>query len=65
MEPLFVLHQKYEVEKLVAYEHLNSKNSQKPWAFGKLSLNDVMRLQLMLMCKFFFQILYFTYPYIY
>ena len=54
MELLFVLHQKYEVEKLVAYKNLTLENSQKPGAFGKPSLSDVMRLQLMLMCKMVF-----------
>ena len=55
MELLFVLHQKYVVEKLVAYKNLNSRKFTKPGAFGKPSLKDVMRLQLMLMCKMFFQ----------
>ena len=63
MELLFVLHQKYVVEKLVAYKNLNSRKFTKTWGIcGKPSLNDVMRLQLMLMCKMFFQTIYFAYP---
>ena len=31
MELLFVLHQKYEVEKLVAYKNLNSRKFTKTW----------------------------------
>ena len=35
MELLFVLHQKYEVEKLVAYKNLNSRKFTKTWGIWK------------------------------
>ena len=35
MELLFILHQKYEVEKLVAYENLNSRKFNKTWGIWK------------------------------
>ena len=35
MELLFVLHQKYEVEKLVAYKNLNSRTFTKTWGIWK------------------------------
>ena len=35
MELLFVLHQKYVVEKLVAYKNLNSRKFTKTWGIWK------------------------------
>ena len=35
MELLFVLHQKYEVEKLVAYKNSNSRKFTKTWGIWK------------------------------
>ena len=35
MELLFVLHKKYEVEKLVAYKNLNSRKFTKTWGIWK------------------------------
>ena len=36
MELLFVLHQKYEIEKLVTYKNLNSRQFTKTWGIWKI-----------------------------
>ena len=36
LELLFVLHQEYEVEKLVAYTNLNVRKFNKTWGFRKI-----------------------------
>ena len=63
MEVLFVLHQKYEVEKLVAYKNLNSRKLTKTWGIWKSFFercNEIAADANVLKC--FFQTIYFAYP---